>query len=466
LGFKFLKIIRNLGANNHAMHHQLSKITTFLLLFALCLPFHGFGQALTKIQQQSMDKLVLQSPIFARHFYGFMLYDPNGKLTLFQKDADKFFTPASNTKIFTLYTALKILKDSLPVLRYTQEGGFTVFQGMGNPMFLNPYFPQDSVAWKFLTKQKGYLAFSGSNFKDERFGNGWAWNDFRDDYQAEKGSFPIYGNLARFQLDSGAKKWRTRPDYFLTTLEYDPQNTSSSPEILREEHEGHFLYNAACLRAARVNLTSPFKYTPHLICELLTDTLKRKVQVWSNPVLTNTWRTLSAPLPDTLLRLYMQDSDNYIAEQLLLSCSARLFGDLDIARTIDYAKRSVLGSSPDGMVWVDGSGLSRYNLFSPRTIVSVLEKLYQEYPSERLFRIFPAGGVNGTIQDSYPGKNGKPYVFAKTGTLSNNHSLSGYVRTNTGRVLLFSFMHNHYLGSSAPIRKEMQKTLEWIRDNL
>jgi len=98
--------------------------------------------------------------------------------------------------------------------------------------------------------------------------------------------------------------------------------------------------------------------------------------------------------------------------------------------------------------------------------VSVLEKLYQEYPSERLFRIFPAGGVNGTIQDSYPGKNGKPYVFAKTGTLSNNHSLSGYVRTNTGRVLLFSFMHNHYLGSSAPIRKEMQKTLEWIRDNL
>ncbi|HOY17131.1 MAG TPA: D-alanyl-D-alanine carboxypeptidase [Haliscomenobacter sp.] len=448
------------------MRNLFTKITTFLLLYALCLPLNLFGQALTKTQQQALDKLVLQSPIFARHFYGFVLYDPNGKLTLFQKDADKFFTPASNTKIFTLYTALKVLKDSLPVLRYTQEGAFTVFQGMGNPMFLNPLFPQDSVAWSFLNQEKGYLAFSASNFKDERFGNGWAWNDFRDDYQAEKGSFPIYGNLARFQLDSSSKKWRTMPEYFLSTLEYDPTNSSLRPEILREEHDGHFLYNAACLRAAKVNITTPFKYRPHLVCELLSDTLKRKVQVWNPPVLSNTWRTLSTPLPDTLLQLFMQESDNYIAEQLLLSTSARLFGDLDISRTIEYAQRSILGSNPDGMVWVDGSGLSRYNLFSPRTIVSTLEKLYQEYPSDRLFRIFPAGGVSGTIKEWYAGKEGKPYVFAKTGTLSNNHCLSGYVRTNKGRVLIFSFMHNHYLGSATPIRREMQKILEWVRDNL
>jgi serine-type D-Ala-D-Ala carboxypeptidase/endopeptidase (penicillin-binding protein 4) len=448
------------------MLYKFTKITTFLLLCTLYFPHNLFAQALSTPQQVAMDKLLLQSPIFARHFYGFMLYDPNGQLTLFQKDADKFFTPASNTKIFTLYTTLKVLKDSLPVLRYTQEGGFTVFQGMGNPMFLNPQFPQDSVAWKFLTQEKRYLAFSASNYKDNRFGSGWAWDDFRDDYQAEKASFPIYGNLVRFRLDSNSKKWRTQPNYFLSTLEYDPLNTSGKAEILREEHDGHYLYNAACLRAARVSITTPFRYTPHLVSELLTDTLKRKVQVWNPPVWTNNWRTLSTPLPDTLLSLFMQESDNYIAEQLLLSCSAKLYGDLDINRTIEYAQRSILGGNPDGMVWVDGSGLSRYNLFSPRTIVSVLEKLYLEYPSERLFKIFPAGGVSGTIKELYAGKDGKPYVFAKTGTLSNNHCLSGYVRTNKGRVLIFSFMHNHFLGSTTPIRKEMQKILEWVRDNL
>ena len=99
---KISKNFRNLGANNDSMRHKLTKITTFLLLSLLCSSFTLFSQALTKAQQQAMDKLVLQSPIYARHFYGFVLYDPNGKLTLFQKDADKFFTPASNTKIFTL----------------------------------------------------------------------------------------------------------------------------------------------------------------------------------------------------------------------------------------------------------------------------------------------------------------------------------------------------------------------------
>lgn len=448
------------------MFNKSTKIHLFLLLCMLYLPFNLLAQALTKVQQQALDKLVQQSPIFARHFYGFMLYDPNGKMTLAQKDADKFFTPASNTKIFTLYTTLKVLKDSIPVLRYTQDGSFTIFQGMGNPMFLHPLFSQDSVAWKFLSHEKKHLAFSASNYKDERFGNGWAWNDFRDDYSAEKGALPIYGNLVRFRVDSTSKKWQAQPSYFLSTLEYDPLNMNSRAEILRDEHGEHFRYNAACLRAANVNISTPFRYTPHLVAELLTDTLQRKVQVWNPPVLTNTWKTLSAPLPDTLLRLYMQESDNYIAEQLLLSCSAKLFGDLDIDRTIEHAQRNVLGTVPDGMVWVDGSGLSRYNLFSPRTIVSVLEKLYTEYPSERLFRIFPAGGVSGTIEDWYKGKDGKPYVFAKTGTLSNNHCLSGYVRTNKGRVLIFSFMHNHYLGSATPIRREMQKVLEWVRDNL
>lgn len=448
------------------MFNKSTKIHTFLLLCTLYLPFNLSAQALTKLQQQALDKLAGQSPIFARHLYGFMLYDPTGKLTLFQKDADKFFTPASNTKIFTLYTTLKVLKDSLPVLRYTQDGNFTIFQGMGNAMFLNPMFPQDSVAWKFLNQEKKQLAFSVGNYKDQRFGDGWAWNDFRDDYSAEKGAFPIYGNLARFRFDSTGKKWSAQPSYFLSKLEYDPLNTDTSAEILREEHGDHFLYNAACLRAAKVNLNTPFRYTPNLVCELLTDTLKRKVEAWSSPVLTNTWRTLSIPLPDTLLSLYMQESDNYIAEQLLLSSSAKLFGDMETSRIIEYAQRNVLGSNPDGMVWVDGSGLSRYNLFSPRTVVSVLEKLYLEYPTERLLRIFPAGGVSGTIKDWYKGKDGKPYVFAKTGTLSNNHCLSGYVRTNKGRMLIFSFMHNHYLGSATPIRREMQKILEWVRDNL
>jgi D-alanyl-D-alanine carboxypeptidase/D-alanyl-D-alanine-endopeptidase (penicillin-binding protein 4) len=84
-------------------------------------------------------------------------------------------------------------------------------------------------------------------------------------------------------------------------------------------------------------------------------------------------------------------------------------------------------------------------------------------PQERLFSLLPAGGVSGTISDSYKGQ-GKPFVFAKTGSLSNNHCLSGYVVTNKGKVLIFSFMNNHFVEGSAVVKKEMNKILTYLRD--
>ena len=161
----------------------------------------------------------------------------------------------------------------------------------------------------------------------------------------------------------------------------------------------------------------------------------------------------------------MQESDNFIGEQLLLSCSAKLFnGQLSSEQTIAYALDSLLADLPDPIRWVDGSGLSRYNLFTPRSIIALLHKLYQEYPQDWLFSMLPNGGKSGTISGWYGGKDA-PYVFAKTGTLSNKHCLSGYIKTNSGKVLLFSFMHNNYIGSSTPVKREMQQVLEWIWEN-
>ena len=77
--------------------------------------------------------------------------------------------------------------------------------------------------------------------------------------------------------------------------------------------------------------------------------------------------------------------------------------------------------------------------------------------------IFSTGGVSGTIKNWYAAE--QPYVFAKTGTLKHNHSLSGYLKTNSGKTLIFSFMNNHYPFSSTQVKTEMQSLLEDIREN-
>jgi D-alanyl-D-alanine carboxypeptidase/D-alanyl-D-alanine-endopeptidase (penicillin-binding protein 4) len=114
--------------------------------------------------------------------------------------------------------------------------------------------------------------------------------------------------------------------------------------------------------------------------------------------------------------------------------------------------------------WVDGSGLSRYNLFSPESMVYVLSAMYSEFPKERLLNLFAEGGESGTLTDWYPGIP-NPYIYAKTGSLGNNHNISGYLITKSGKTLIFSFMNNHFTIPASQIKKQMQLVFEWIRDN-
>jgi D-alanyl-D-alanine carboxypeptidase/D-alanyl-D-alanine-endopeptidase (penicillin-binding protein 4) len=157
----------------------------------------------------------------------------------------------------------------------------------------------------------------------------------------------------------------------------------------------------------------------------------------------------------------MQESDNFIAEQLLMQCAFYMRGTFDSDSAIAVTQQMIMGGSPDPLQWVDGSGVSRYNLFSPRSIVWVLDQLRQLQSMDYLTKIFPAGGQSGTIAEWY--KSNPPFVFAKTGTLRNNHSLSGYVRTDSGKWLIFSFMHNNFTMASAEIKTEMERVLVMVK---
>mgnify|MGYP006191173279 CR=1 FL=1 len=93
----------------------------------------------------------------------------------------------------------------------------------------------------------------------------------------------------------------------------------------------------------------------------------------------------------------------------------------------------------------------------------LLAYLVANLPEERLLPLLPAGGESGTIRNWY--KAEEPYVYAKTGTLENNHSLSGFLKTRSGKTLIFSFMNSNYTVSSSEIKKEMEKILLLLRDN-
>ena len=188
----------------------------------------------------------------------------------------------------------------------------------------------------------------------------------------------------------------------------------------------------------------------------------KKINICKGQCLKRNYKSIASNIPsDALYKELLQPSDNFIAEQLLLLCSNHLFDTLSVEIVIDWAQDSLFKYLNHQPKWFDGSGLSRYNLLTPSSIVQVLNQLYKEYPEERLFSLFPAGGQSGTIKDWHGGLE-KPYVYAKTGTLRNIHCLSGYIVTKSNRRLIFSFMHNNYTGDLRALKREMERVLQLI----
>lgn len=414
--------------------------------------------------QTSLPVHIEKSPVFSKSFTGFALYDPEKEQMIYEQHSDKYFTPASNTKIFTLYTCLKVIDDFMPGIQYVKQGDSLIFWGTGNPGFLHPYIEDNGVVFKFLKKVKEDLYFCPNNFQEKRFGSGWAWDDYPYYFQPERSSFPIYGNVVLFERDTLKNGFSVQPPFFNNYVNFDSELGGSKPTFIRGENDNDFQHNAQAVTGADYFKEMPFKYSDDLFIQLLEDTLKRSVQLLDVNILPDAFpdsEELYSGGQSEFYRFLMQHSDNFIAEQLMLMVSNRLFDTLNVAMAIQYAKDSLLNDLPDEPLWVDGSGLSRYNMFTPRSIVKLLEKIYKTIPQERIFAIFPKGGISGTIKNQYEGAEGA-YVFAKTGTLRNKHCLSGYLKTQKGKTLIFSFMHNNFKGSSAPLKREMEKILKSI----
>lgn len=390
---------------------------------------------------------------------GFMVYDPATRKTIYEHQSDRYYTPASNTKIFTLYTAMKILGDSLPAFRYTLSNDSLVIWGMADASFLYPEVYQNPAVYQFLSQPSRKVFFSQQHCFTTRFGPGWAWDDFNDYYSTERSPFPIYGNVVNVQVLADGRQL-FQPSYFAQHA-VTVQQTLEQPQVVRDEDANQFVITPG-VQPVQKPFIIPFRYSSDLFGELLADTLNVPVEELDRPLPAHAKVRHSIPA-DSAYRVMMQESDNFIAEQLLLACAAAVSDSLKPEAAIRYAKKNFLADLPDEPRWVDGSGLSRNNLVTPRSIVRLWEKLYQEIPTSRLFPLLATGGKNGTLRSYF--KAEKAYVFGKTGSLSNNHSLSGFLNTRKQRMLIFSIMSNNFVKPTRELRLRMEQILKFIHDN-
>jgi D-alanyl-D-alanine carboxypeptidase/D-alanyl-D-alanine-endopeptidase (penicillin-binding protein 4) len=362
-----------------------------------------------------------------------------------------------------VYAGLKYLGDSLISAYYIRNGNELTMEMNGDPTVLSDEFLQQPL-FTFLKQIKEPVQICNGNFKTTPFGRGWAWDDYNDWYMAERSNMPVYENLFHFFLKNDSLISVPKiPNQFITFSQslskpfFIKRNVDENKfQVLPSEKMDSDFYIPIKTNDKRINnfqllldtLDNNF-INPLQIdnCSAFESKINNRIPIYSQPV-------------DSVFIPMMHRSDNFFAEQTLLMVSNERLGYMDESKMIDSLLKNDFATIPQMPKWVDGSGLSRYNLFTPQSFVYILDKLKNDFGFERMKKILPTGG-QGSLKNYYI--NDKGFIYAKTGSHSNQLSLSGYLIAKNNKLYIFSILLNNYMGDSKAARKSIERFIESVR---
>lgn len=428
--------------------HDIIQLLVMSTLLIACVPGKQLQRGM--LQQTTLASLLEDSALQHAHV-GVMIVDAESQQVIAAHNEHKYFVPASNTKLFTMYAGLKYLGDSL-IAGYVAKANDSAvhFRSNADPTFLHPDYKHQPMA--NVLQQYKKVNWYNAGMATTAYGNGWSWNDYDATYMAPRSSMPMYGNVASFTLLSNGMLQSNPPNVSVLVTNLN-SFTDSGFSIHRLFDQPSFTLRPG--KAKRINTT--LYMTPTSASQLAATHFGNDWYFEHSSVPENLrWQKIYSQPTDSLLKPLMHRSDNFFAEQTLLMISQQWFGYMNEADVIDSLLKTDLQALPDKPRWVDGSGLSRYNLFTPADFIWLLQQCRSQFSMSRLQNILPTGN-DGTLTNYYHPLEGK--LFAKTGTLAGVVALSGYMTSKQGRQLLLSVQVNNHNGSATAVRRAVEKFL-------
>jgi serine-type D-Ala-D-Ala carboxypeptidase/endopeptidase (penicillin-binding protein 4) len=426
--------------------------TWFKILFIVA----AIAMVLSACSVRQAQKTLLSSEGVKGAHIGIAIYNDTKGQWLTKYQSDHYFTPASNTKILATYLGLQFLGDSLPGWKMAENADTLFLMPLGDPSFMHPEFRYQPVVDIIKNTKKQVVIVGNNQDQFEIFGSGWSWADYDQDYQPERSRMPIYGNVVHF-YQSNKNLNAIKPFYFFR--DYVDLDKVEEKNWTRNRVGNRFFTTNENNKSKYFQVPFSQEYQPMLLAvSLLKDTLGKTVSFQKNTTVPATnYKTIKTVPTDSLLKIMMLRSDNFYADQIVLMASEQLFGKMDDAALIDSAKKLFFADLPQKMRWVDGSGLSRYNLNTPENYIAILQQMQAKFGEARLKNIFEKGG-EGTISAYY--KNFPGTMYAKTGTLGGQVALSGFIYTPKQQKLYFSLLvANHMSPSSTQVRRAVEAYL-------
>ncbi|MEX2582461.1 MAG: D-alanyl-D-alanine carboxypeptidase/D-alanyl-D-alanine-endopeptidase, partial [Gemmatimonadota bacterium] len=426
--------------------------------------------------------------------------------TIYERNAERLFVPASNIKLLTGAAALETLG---PEFRYrttvasaapARDGGIAgplVVIGSGDPTF-SARFSEDARdtfrAWADSLRSLGVSRVAGgiialdTAFVDPTLGEGWMWDDLAFSSSAEFG--PLQFNEGVVDIDIFPSQTVLDPAVVVLSpvTQYVrvindtrtmPAGSVTALRVIRDEAGPAITIRGEIAAdepgvSRTVAVRSPALYLVSVLRETLREggiSVEGPAVHYSaiginDPDVRNAIPlfTHSSPSLGQVLEGMMKPSQNQIAETLLRTVGREIRGEGSAdggAAVVDSLFRA-WELEPLRFRMADGSGLSRYDLLSPALITDLLIRMDGSAHRDEWFASLPIAGRDGTLASRMRDPPLLDQVRAKTGSLSGVRALSGYLTTQRGERIVFSTIVNNSLSGSAAADRIVEAALERI----
>ncbi|MBN2319261.1 MAG: D-alanyl-D-alanine carboxypeptidase/D-alanyl-D-alanine-endopeptidase [Acidobacteria bacterium] len=438
---------------------------------------------------------------FAGGYWGVQVYSLDHSEILYARNPSRLFIPASNNKIITAAVALlrlgpdyrfrTLLGIDGPVVDGVLEGNLIV-TGFGDPSITVEKPDEDPFRtfrhWAAILKEKGIRKITGDligdagSFERTMFGQGWAWNDLTEGYAAPVSALQFNGNRLWIEIKPGRKRGsfvpielKPLPHYWIVENKLIANTDAHEEKIVIERSgtdesivlQGTLPGNSASITKA-VAVHDPVRYylsaLKHVFDKEQIDVLtcgirENRATDRKSPI--PLWTHTSPPLSE-ILKPLLKESLNLHAETLtrVLGMELRGRGSFEAGKEVVEETLSRMAVDKDHYSFADGSGLSRRNLSSAQILVRVLSSLYRSSHFIHFYDALAIAGRDGTLENRLKGTTAENNIRAKTGTMSNISSISGYLKTADGEMLAFSILANNFLVPKSVVETAQDKALK------
>ena len=439
-------------------------------------------QSICPAQLGTAIDAIINRPIFNRVRWGVLVKPLSSVQNLYSRDAQKYFIPASNTKLLTTAAALLQLGADFRFRTSIYQNGNGVFSvvGRGDPSLSDTQL--QALAQQL--KQQGItqiqqLIADNSYVRGDIVNSTWQWEDVQSNYGAPVNSFIVNQNVFGLKLipqavgktpqlvwndNNEGRQWLV-VNRSVTVAENQPNYINVSRDLTGKilRIEGQLAVNSQPYAVDLPVVDPDYYFLRRFRTVLATEkiTLGQTLVARSGNNQQELASIQSPPLSE-LLRETNQNSNNIFAESLLRALAVRsptLQNKSSEALGLEAIKTNLtkLGVDPTAYQLVDGSGLSRRNLITPEALVQTLQGIAKT-PAANVYRVsLPVAGKSGTLSNRFRNTPAEGIVQAKTGTLRGAISLSGYMNAPQYEPLAFSIMVNQSEQPASVLRQAIDE---------